>query len=81
MIGVFTLTHFLTRDPMGPIKGMGGLRYKLACDGQRAYLATNTNNEAATDQPDVVTCPQCVQMITDGLVLVKPNPLFAKPTE
>ncbi len=81
MIGVFSLTHFITRDPMGPIRGMGGLRYKLACDGKRAFIATNTNNEAGTDQPEVVTCPECVKLITEGKVLVKPNFLFAQPTE
>jgi hypothetical protein len=43
----------------GPIIGDGGLRYRIACDQSRAYLATVTNLEAATDNPKIVNCPGC----------------------
>lgn len=61
MIGVLALTHFLHRNPQGKIVGMGGLRYQIACDANRAYLATMTNQEAATDQLPVVNCPGCLK--------------------
>ena len=60
MIGLLTLTHFLVRDTGGPILGTGGLRYRLACDSNRDYLATLTNNEAATGDADLVNCPGCL---------------------
>ncbi|MCI0333548.1 MAG: hypothetical protein L0228_10035 [Planctomycetes bacterium] len=61
MVGVLALTHFLHRNPQGKIVGMGGLRYQLACDQSRAYLATLTNEEAATDQLRAVNCPGCLK--------------------
>jgi 4-hydroxy-3-methylbut-2-en-1-yl diphosphate synthase IspG/GcpE len=61
MIGVLSLVHFLHRNPQGKIVGMGGLRYQLACDEKRAYLATHTNLEAATDQLQAVNCPGCLR--------------------
>ncbi len=62
-IGVFSLAHHLVPDTGGPIVGMGGRRFKLGCDSRRAYLATTTNNESATDQPAYVNCPGCLAAI------------------
>lgn len=60
MIGVLALTHFMVLDnKVGLIRGSHG-RYRLACDPKRAYLATPTNNEAATDQLPFVNCPGCL---------------------
>jgi len=59
MIGVLTLCHHLMPHPQGPIIGHAGRRYRLACDAKRAYLATATNLESATDQPQIVNCPGC----------------------
>ena len=60
MIGVLVLTHLLVRDESGPIIGAGGLRWALACSEDRAYLATATNQEAATDNLHLINCPGCV---------------------
>lgn len=65
MIGVLALVHFLTRDKKGPIVGYGGLRYKFACDEKRAYLATATNQEAATGDIRSVNCPGCLKAAAD----------------
>ncbi len=59
-VGVLVLTHFMAVMPRGPIRGNGGIGYKITCDPTRPYLATATNEEAATDQPEVVTCPGCL---------------------
>ena len=60
MVGVMVLTHLLVRHSEGHVLGSGGLRYRIACDSRRAYLATVTNQEAATDDPGVVNCPGCL---------------------
>jgi hypothetical protein len=62
-IGVQTLTHCLVQDKNGPIIGSGGRHYRIACDSKRAYLATVSNQEAATDQPQIVNCPGCRQQV------------------
>jgi len=61
MIGLIVLTHLLVRDKSGPVEGHGGLRYSLACNTPRAYLATATNLEAATDSAELYNCPGCAQ--------------------
>jgi hypothetical protein len=60
MIGMLVMTHLLIPDPAGPISGSGGLRYHIACDVRRAYLATATNLEAVTDNVKVANCPGCL---------------------
>ncbi len=58
-VGLLILTHLLVRDKNGPIQGVGGLRYSIACDQKRAYLSTLTNKEAATDNQDLFNCTLC----------------------
>lgn len=60
MVGVLVLTHLIVPDPKGPISGKGGTHHRIACDDRRAYLATATNLEAATDNASVANCPQCL---------------------
>jgi hypothetical protein len=60
MIGVLSLVHFLIRDKKGPIIGHGGLRYLIACEEKRAYLATITNEEAVTGVFESANCPGCI---------------------
>lgn len=60
MVGVMVLTHLLIPHERGPIEGGGGLRYVIGCDDERAYLATVTNLEAATDNVEVANCPGCL---------------------
>lgn len=60
MVGVLVLTHLMIRNEAGPIVGHGGLRWALGCDQVRAYLATTTNQEAATDNPKLANCPGCL---------------------
>ena len=59
MVGVLVLTHALVPDKKGPVMGQGGSRWKIACESKRAYLATATNLEAATNNQDLVTCAAC----------------------
>lgn len=61
MIGLLVLTHLLIPSPDGPVIGGGGIRYEIACDARRAYLATATNMEAVTDNYRVANCPGCVE--------------------
>ena len=65
LIGVMSLIHFLHRADKGPIPGTGGLRYQVACDPTRTYLATDTNDEAASDQLGAVNCPGCLKAAAD----------------
>lgn len=62
MIGMLVLTHWLMPHPDGPIIGRGGIRYAIACDQHRAYLATATNMEAVTDNRSIVNCPGCLEV-------------------
>jgi len=56
-----TPVHFLYGDPMGPIEGRNGLRYKVACQPGREVLATHVGDTyAATGDPRAVTCPSCL---------------------
>lgn len=67
-VGLLTLTHLVLRDPRGPIEGALA-RFRLACDERRAYLATATNLEAATGEPKIANCPQCLAVAQQlGLV-------------
>jgi len=61
MVGVYVLTHLLLRIKGGPIRGASGLQYALACDSERAMLATATNLEAASGDVNVVNCPICLE--------------------
>ena len=58
--GLLAQIHFLIRDKEGPIEGAGGLRYRLGCDSVRAYLATATNEEAATGELVAANCVGCL---------------------
>lgn len=60
-VGLLALTHFLTRDQRGPIVGEGGLRFRIVCSPTRDYLATGTNQEAASGDVSVVNCPGCLK--------------------
>ncbi|MGH8743512.1 MAG: hypothetical protein ACREUY_04460 [Burkholderiales bacterium] len=60
-IGLMSLIHFMHRNAKGLIKGVGGLRYQIACDERRWTLATLTNDEAVTDQLVAVNCPGCLK--------------------
>lgn len=64
MVGLLVLTHLLIPDAMGPVRGKGNRGYKIACDNKRAYLATVTNQEAATDNPKVANCPGCLEQVS-----------------
>lgn len=60
MVGTLAIVHFMVRDNMGPLSGCGGLRYRLACEPNRHYIATNTNQEAGTGDLHVVSCIRCL---------------------
>lgn len=62
MIGLFALIHLVIPDKAGPIFGQGGVRWAFGCDRKRAHLATPTNQEAVTSDPEQVNCPGCLQV-------------------
>lgn len=62
MVGLFALVHLLVRDREGRIVGEGGLKYRLACAPTRAYMATTTNQEAATGDVQAVNCEACLKI-------------------
>ena len=65
MVGSLVLIHLITRDNRGPLEGEGGLRYKIACDSERAYTATFTNLESATTVQDIANCPGCLKVAAE----------------
>ena len=61
MVNILVLIHFLYHDPAGgPITGSDNMDYRLACDDERAYLATVDNLEAATGDIKAANCPGCL---------------------
>jgi len=58
------------RDEHGPIVGDFGLRFKLACEGKRDYLATETNEEAATGDYRAVNCESCLKVLGNNTIVV-----------
>lgn len=87
MVGLLAQVHFLIPDRNGPVEGVGGLRYRLACDDKRAYLATATNQEAATGELAAVNCPGCLKVAGElkikgtGKVLSQAFPGLLRPEE
>ena len=80
-VGLLVLTHLLIRDRKGPIHGDMGQSYRLACHKDRAYLATVSNLEAATGDPQFCNCPGCLKVATEmkltipqGVELVQKKP-------
>lgn len=74
------LVHLLLRNPKGPILGMKGLRWELACDVDRDWLATGDNGEAATGLSFHVNCQVCLKRIGNKVV-VKGLAIHHQPTE
>lgn len=64
-VGIYVLIHLLVPADDGPIAGSGGRRWAIACDPTRAHLATGTNQEAATDDPEAANCPGCLRVAED----------------
>lgn len=64
MVGLYVLTHLLMQKKGGPIQGRY-FQYIVACDEKRAYLATQTNLEAVTDNPTIANCPGCLKKIEE----------------
>ena len=63
MAGLLVLTHFLIQDKRGPLIGSGNIRYRVACDSNRAYLATASNKEAASGEISSVNCRGCLEAV------------------
>lgn len=64
-----TLIHLIARNDQGPIVGQGGLRWFMLCDPRRTYLATTTNEEAATGDSTVANCPGCLKVLGNRVVV------------
>ena len=63
-VGPLVLIHWIIPKEGGPITNGQGQTFALACSTKRAYLATADNKEAATDQPQQVTCQGCLKAAT-----------------
>jgi hypothetical protein len=72
-IQLLVLIHYLIPDDKGKISGYRGRRYRMACDPTRDYLATKTNEEAATSELAATTCPGCLKEANRLKGLVKPS--------
>lgn len=79
MAGLLAQIHLLIPDRHGPIEGVGGLRYRLACNSTRAYLATHTNQEAATGELAAANCPGCLAEADKLKIKRVGHAMFAKP--
>ena len=77
-VGLLVLTHLLIRDRKGPIHGDMGQSYRLACHKDRAYLATVSNLEAATGDPQFCNCPGCLKVASE-LKLTTPQGIELRP--
>jgi hypothetical protein len=62
---LLALVHLVYPDKNGPLPGKTG-NWALACDPKRAYSATETNREAATNRTAIVNCPGCIKWLTDN---------------
>lgn len=54
-----TLVHFLVPDVQGPMLMTNGRRWRLACQPGRRSLTEAGITVPASDQPQVVNCPNC----------------------
>ena len=79
-VGLLVLTHLLIRDNKGPIHGDMGLSYRLACHKDRAYLATVTNMEAATGDPEFCNCAGCLK-VAEEMKLTMPQGIALTPKQ
>jgi hypothetical protein len=63
LIGMVAKVHLMISDRMGPFEGIGGLRYRIACDtkGTREGVSTVTNHELGTDDRSVCNCIDCLK--------------------
>lgn len=70
MVGILAKVHLLVTDRNGPIKGQGGIRYRIACDhtGKRNYISTETNHELATGDRKTANCLDCLKVASPELV-------------
>lgn len=60
VVGVLAIVHFIMRDRHGALMGHGGLRYRLACEPRRTFIATHTNLEAGSGELSAVSCVRCL---------------------
>lgn len=59
-VRLMALVHLLIPTKGGKIPGQY-CKWSLACSPDRDYLATETNNEAATDDIQAANCPECLK--------------------
>ena len=71
-VGLLVLTHLIIPDKQGRIVGEMNRQYRFACDERRAHLATATNLEAVTGDPQYATCLGCLAEI-ERLGIGKPQ--------
>jgi hypothetical protein len=76
---LLALCHVLYPTADGPIVGMHGQRWAIACDPKRTYTATETNREGATNNTAVANCPGCITWLhSQGIDTLHPTILRPK---
>jgi hypothetical protein len=62
LVGMLAKIHLMVQDRNGTFEGIGGLRYRIACDTahQREHVSTLTNHEMGTADRTVCNCQDCL---------------------
>lgn len=64
-VGMLAKIHLSIPDPNGRFEGVGGLKYRIACDtkNSREVISTLTNHELATGDRSVCNCEDCLKVV------------------
>lgn len=62
LVGMLAKIHLMVQDRNGPFEGIGGIRYRIACDTgiEREHVSTLTNHEMGTGDKDCCNCVDCL---------------------
>lgn len=68
-----SLIHLLVPARGGLLTGDLGRRYMMACDSKRDFIATRTNGESASGDPNAVNCPGCLAHLKKHIMTILEN--------
>lgn len=62
VVGMLAKIHLIVQDPRGQFEGVGGIRYRIACDTgkKRESVSTITNHEVGTGDITACNCVDCL---------------------
>ena len=62
LVGMIAKIHLMIPDRLGEFEGIGGLRYRIACDtkNKRGHISTVKNHEMGTGDKSVCNCVDCM---------------------